>query len=267
MGLERAQVGRVSVYFASADRQHALELATLSEAAAMYFEQELEVAFPLHLAVLRPAPWFAPHEGGDLEPYGIPWCWVPESLMAIPASLTEGVLILGPDQAADLRRVRFVMLHEFGHLAAKQYLHPQSGQPYSAVWWFEELVATYFAYAFVEQHDSEWAAAAQSEWADFVEANALPSASLDWSSLFGLAPEEFAATYAWYQNLLNLRAAELYDEHALAFLRGLRDRLDWRLPASWTTESLLPHLEELAPGFDAWARGLERGEYIGQDLR
>jgi hypothetical protein len=47
------------------------------------------------------------------------------------------------------RRVDFVTLHEFGHLGAKQYLHPASTHEELRIPWFEELVATYFAYAFV----------------------------------------------------------------------------------------------------------------------
>lgn len=256
LGLETTQVGRVTAHFAAADREHAHALATLSEAAAGFYARELGGSFPLSLAVLAPEQWFDPYPGGEFMPYGMPWGWVEDSLMTGPASLSQGVLIVGPDQDANLRRVRFVLLHEFGHLAGKRYLHPASSHPYSSVRWFEELVATYFAYAFVHAHDPAWAKASRGERAAFVAGSQPSVVSLDWSFMRELAPEEFGWTYAWYQNLLNLRAAELHEEHGLAFLIRLRDELPWETSDEWTTETLMPHLERVAPGFRAWADGL-----------
>lgn len=263
LGLDTMQVGRVTVYFDATDRERAEQLASLSEANAAYYEDELGVSFPLHLAVLSPEHWFNPYEGGELEPYGMPWGWVPEQLMTVPASLDEGVLIFGPDELANRRRVQFVLLHEFGHLASKQYFHPTSNRDYSSVRWFEELLATYWAYAFVRSHDPEWARKIQGEWVDFVAAYTPPVLSLDWgwNVMDGLPPEEWARLFAWYQNLLNLRVAELYEEHGVGFLRAVKDQLAWEDGGDWTTASLLPALEEIAPGFVAWADGLQRGEY------
>jgi hypothetical protein len=72
------------------------------------------------------------------------------------------------------------------------------------------------------------------------------------------SPVEFARTYAWYQNLLNLQAAALYDEHGLDFLRRIRDGLDWQNAADWTTDQLVPILDDIASGFQSWASALER---------
>lgn len=168
-GLDSALVGRVTVYFAPADRAHATEMAALLERAAAYFRDEFGRGFPLHLAVLAPTTWFDPYAGDFPAPYGMPWGWIPQSLIAVPASLNEGILIDGADEAANLRRVRFVMLHEYGHLAAKAYLHPQGEQLWSSVRWFEEMVATYFAYAFLAQSDPEWARTGRQEWAAFIQ--------------------------------------------------------------------------------------------------
>ena len=86
LGLDTVKIGRVTVHFAPADRAYARQLAALSEAAAAYFEHELGVSFPLRLAVLSPEDWFSPY-GGDSMPYGMPWAWVGDLLMAAPASL------------------------------------------------------------------------------------------------------------------------------------------------------------------------------------
>jgi hypothetical protein len=260
LGLDSADVGGIRVRYAPSDREHALQLAALCEEVVSYFKGKFGPSFSPQLAVLRPEHWFVPYAGGEGEPYGIPWGWIPDLLIAVPASLEEGVLITGSDRSANLRRVRFVMLHEFGHLASKQLLHPESGHPYSSVRWFDELIATYFAYAFVRASDPDWARRAQDEWQSAVKEFTPPVVSLDWSHFRDLSPAEFARTYAWYQNLLNLYAATLYEQHGLDFLRSVRDRLDWQNAANWTTDGLIPVLDGIAPGFQAWASALGRME-------
>lgn len=261
LGLDSAQVGQVSAYFAGEDREFATELAVLSAAATTFFEAEFKSTFPLNLAVLRPDAWFVPYDGGDFEPYGIPWAWIPSSLVTVPASRTEGALIQGPDETADVRRISFIMLHETGHVAAKRLLHPSGGRDYSAARWFEEFLSTYFAYAYVATHDQEWARAMVREWDETVRSASPPSATLDWSQLNQLPPEEFASTYEWYQQLLGLRAAAVHANHGLAFLHAVRSVLDWDESDDWTAEFLVSRLDVMAPGFEAWAEGLGRGVY------
>ena len=257
LGLETGQVGHVTVYFASDDREHALQLAALCEAARAYFERELGASLPLHLAVLSRKDWFDPYPGGRSLPYGMPWGWVGDSLMSAHDSLDEGVLIVGDDDDANRRRVQFVLLHEFGHLASKRHLHPDDSRPYSSVRWFEEFLATYFAYAYVRAHAPEWAGTSREEWDELVQGQTPAVLSLDWGFMRGLSPGEFARTYAWYQNLLNLRAADVYDQHELEFLRAVRERLPWARSGEWTSESVLRLLEGIAPGFEAWADALK----------
>lgn len=267
LDLDTAQVGRVTAYFDSADRERAEEYAALADTAAVFFERELDLSFAFHLAVLTPEHWFDPYAGGELVPYGIPWGWVEERLVTVPASLDEGLLIRGSDDLANLRRIRFVLLHEYGHLANKQYFHPESPRPYYSIRWFEELFASYWAYAFIRSHDPGWAEAGEEMWAGVVERFTPGVLSLDWgwNVADDIPPEVWARTYAWYQNLFNLRTVKLYDEHGLDLLRAVKDRLAWEEAGSWTTESLLASLEEIAPGFVAWARDLENGHYLPRD--
>ena len=261
LGLDSSQIGRVSAHFAPEDREFATELARLSAEAVAFLEDEFESTLPVHLAVLRPDTWFVPYEGGDFEPYGIPWAWIPTSLITVPASQTEGALIQGPDRTADVRRISFIMLHEFGHIGAKKVLHPSSGREYSPARWFEEFLSTYVAYSYVAAHDAEWAQAMVREWSGMVRSASPESATLDWSQLYQLSPEEYASTYAWYQNLLGLRAAAVHAEHGLAFLHAMRSNLDWKESDGWTSEYLISVLDAMAPGFEEWADGLGRGLY------
>jgi hypothetical protein len=256
-GLETMTVGRVTALYAPDDQARARQLAELAEAAATFFERELGVAFEFRLAVLGPKHWFSPH-GAEL-PYGIPWCSVAERLMVVPASLQEGALISGPNEEADRRRVDFVTLHELGHLAAKQYFHPGSAHEEFPVLWFEELIATYFDYAYVASFDPGWAESARRDWAARVEGFTPRTLSLDWGFMRNLPADELGPTYGWYQNVLNLRVADLYEEHGLGFLPTLREKLPLDTLDDWTTESLLAHLEQIAPGFQRWADDLQRG--------
>ena len=43
-----------------------------------------------------------------------------------------------------------------------------------------------------------------------------------------LPPGKFAVTYAWFQKLLNLWVADIYEGHGLDFLRAMRDELPWK---------------------------------------
>jgi hypothetical protein len=255
LDLESERVGRVTVHFAEADRDWAAALATFTESAAGFFEGELGFSYPLNLAVLSPEHWFEASPGEEL-PYGMPWAHREESLMVAPASLEEGVLIVGPDEAADRRRVRFVLLREFGHILAKRYLHPDTSH---RQWWLEEFLSSYFAYAYIAAHDPAWAQAARSEWRGVVEASDPAAYTLDWGFMNRLPPEAFVRNYASYQNVLNLRVAKVHETHGAKFLRAARDQLSWRNGLDWSTAKLLSELEAIAPGLEGWARDLEDG--------
>ncbi len=252
LGLSAETVGRVEVYFAPEARSRALEIASVTEAAAALLESELGLAFGVRLAALGPEDWFSEFPG---VPYAIPWVSMPERLLFVPSSLEEGILVQGPDRLADQRRTDFTALHEYGHLAAKAYFREESSAPYLPVAWFEELLSTYFAYCYIGAADPEWSAAARSEWRMVVGGYTPPVVSLDWGFMNDLQGPQLAQVYAWYQLLLNLRAAELYDRHGVSFLSML-SALDWNEAENWTTNSLLPRLEELSPGFVSWAEDL-----------
>ena len=255
LGLEKMTVGRVTVHFASTDLKRANQLATLTESAAAFLEKELGTSFDLSLAVLGPVDWFSEYPG---IPYAIPWESTPDRLIMMPSSLREGLLIRGPSELDDRRRVDFVLLHEYGHLAARDYFRSDSDPEYLAsVPWFEELLATYFGYAFVYSSDSAWAEAARRDWLGEVKAFTPREVSLDWSFMSDLPGPEIARTYGWYQVMLNLRVADIYEQRGLGFLRELKEELPWNDSHNWTTASLFPLLEKVSPGFDHWAESLQ----------
>lgn len=262
LGLDTARVGRVTAYFAPADRERALELAALAEAAAALFDRELGVSFEFGVAALAPADWFSEFPG---VPYAIPWVSMPERLLFVPSSLIEGFMVRGPTPLHDRLRIDSALLHEYGHLVEKAYLRPERDPDQLSVPWFGELLANYLAYAYIASTDPEWAEASKAMRRGVVEGSAPPVLSLDWGFMSELSPDELARTYAWYQNLLILRAAALYEAHGLCFLRSLRDRLAWEDVGGWTTASLLASLEEIAPGFEAWSEDLQNSDHLPRD--
>lgn len=252
--LDTLQAGNVTVHYPPSERARAEELANLARDASAFFERELGVSFELGVVALTPEDWFEPIPG---VPYAVPWNWVPDRLIFVPSSLAEGVLVRGRGDRTERRRiVDFIMLHEYGHLATKEYFLSGTDHDDVPISWFDELLANVFAYAFVRSTDPAWAQAGREMWAGVVESSTPATLSLDWSFMNELPPDELVRTYGWYQNMLNLRAAELYDEHGLDFLRALKSELDWDQMSDWTTASLLSALEEIAPGFRHWAESL-----------
>lgn len=248
-GLETAKVGRVTAYFAPEDRQRAVELATLTEKAATLHERELGLSFDLRLGALGSRHWFS--EFPDMS-YTIPWCDITGRAIFVPASDVK------LPENGFTRAIDFIALHEYGHIASKRYFHPASTREYGPVQWFEEFLATYFGYAYVRTAAPAWADALRREWRVNVERFTPRERSLDWRFMRQLPPEELGQTYAWYQQVLNLRVADVYDRHGLGFLRAARTRLPWATLDDWTTATLVPALEAVAPGFRSWSEGFER---------
>ncbi|HJS52899.1 MAG TPA: hypothetical protein VJ765_00105 [Chitinophagaceae bacterium] len=257
LNLEILKIEGITSYYAPSDRKRAEQLTMLSKEAATFFRQMLGLSLDLRMAALSPKQWFSPY--GNSLPYGIPWASVTERLIIVPSSTTEGALIKDSNQSFNVRMIDFVSIHEFGHIANKQFFHPSSTYEEFPVLWFEELVATYFAYTFIHSKDPQWLDSAQKAWTVTVKEFTPRVLSLDWSFMRSLPGPELAQTYGWYQLFLNLRAAELFAEHGQNFLVKLREGLPLNEMDKWTTDLLLSHLELIAPGFRKWANNLESG--------
>ena len=257
LNLEILKVEGITSYYAPSDRKRAEQLSILSKEAATFFRQMLGLSFDLRLAALSPKQWFSPY--GNTLPYGIPWASVRERLIIVPSSASEGAFLKDSNLSFGERMIDFVSIHEFGHIANKQFFHPASTLEEFPVHWFEELVATYFAYTFIHSKDPQWLDSAQKIWTLSVKKFTPRVLSLDWSFMRSLPGPELGQTYAWYQLFLNLRAAELFAEHGQNFLVKLKAGLPLNELSNWTTDLLLSHLELIAPGFRKWANNLESG--------
>lgn len=256
LGLESGQIGRVTYFHAAPDQARAEALAVLVENAAALFDRELDLRFDVTLAALGPDDWFSEFPG---VPYAVPWASISERLLVLPSSLTEGVLLVGPTEVANRRRVDFVALHEYGHVAAKEYFRRDAAEPYVPVAWFEELLATYFAYAYVAEVDEDWAEAEHAEWEIQLRSYTPPVLSLDWRFMDALRGPELSRVYGWYQFLLNKQAAALYERHGLTLLPRLKAMLPWESAPTCAAEALLRDLDTVTPKLAEWA------ESFGED--
>ena len=114
-------------------------------------------------------------------------------------------------------------------------------------------MATYVAYCYVAASDEQWARSARQEWNAEVERYTPRQLTLDWGFMRTLPPDELAQTYAWYQYTLNLRAAAVHPQQGTGFLQKMKTTLPLHDLSNWSSESLLEGLEQIAPGFRAWA--------------
>lgn len=259
LGLTTSRTGRLTTWFAPKDQARAAELARLVASAAGHFERELGLSLDLRMAALPEGRWLSYNDREEGSPFTIPWGSVEEQFIIVPAS---GARLPGTGFP---RAIDFIALHEYGHTASEKYFASGQITGYGDVLWFWELLATYFGYAFVAQSDPAWADSLRHAWRGILAEFTPREITLDWAFMRELPPEELGPTYGWYQTLLNLRVAELHDEHGLAFLQRLKGGLDWDQSGEWTNETLLPRLEKLSPGFLGWASDLT-GELLSSPV-
>jgi hypothetical protein len=258
-------LGRTTVQYSAGHERRARQLAELVVNASRLFEDSLGLTFEVHVGVLAPSDWISFPLSPD-EPYGMPWAWPRERLVVIPATLDQGLLIRDPaDTAYNANLLDFIALHEFGHLCNREYLYPAGDRDWSSVGWFEELMASYFAYAFLSHHDADQARFVSDFSNETVSATVPRLTSLDrMHHVFDeLEIQDAVANYAWYQSKLNLKAVAVHEEYGLDFVARFKRTLPWDDVKSWTTERLLTHLERTAPGFQAWAADFENTDTNG----
>ena len=215
LGLQSASMGAVTLYSTPGHESWAEEIVEMSSGAVAVFGDSLGLTFDFSVAVLTPPQWRTWFIDGDEvawvnDQYGMPWAWPPDRLLAVPATLDEGLVIRDPsDVEGNRRQLRFIALHELGHISAREFFHPTSQYRWSPVGWFEEFLATYFAVA-IASLDEEIAEFVVRFSEDLVETTDPAFTNLDlMHQVFGrLPPPQAAANYGWYQAVINLKAVE-----------------------------------------------------------
>lgn len=214
------------------------------------------------LAILNPEHWSAI----TAMPYGLPnidFTGWPHFVAVLPADNDRG---LTADyfrkrelttQREVQRAVDVIGFHEFGHGLAVQYLYVLApGLADLTLRWFDEFMATYIGQGYL------WHTEGMN--ADPIRPELVADVAPQYTTLSGfdehyqelMTPEGFE-TLGWYQVQFAQRGREVFEKHGLEFIRRVRNQLPWDRYGNWSTEQLLAWLEEIEPGFVAWAAGLE----------
>lgn len=260
LDVDRLEDGPVTVLYSAHEEQGggageaaARRVAARFRDAAEFFIDRLGGDFGVTLALLSPRDW---HQVGGAR-HAVPWHSRPDRLVVVPVRADIGLLQTGRDSARTRRVLDIVALHQLGHIVTAAYYEPAGfREPRPPVLWFDELLASYVAEAYMRAREPELAEFAE-ELAEDVTRRTTPRFSGlrqydEYHDAFLESPIG-ANTLGWYQNAFNREAARLYRRHGTELLGRIREELPWRLIESWTTDDLLEWMEALSPGFRAWA--------------
>ncbi|MEJ7623289.1 MAG: hypothetical protein WKF34_04805 [Pyrinomonadaceae bacterium] len=234
-----------------------------------FYKDKLNVNIDLNVAILTKEQW----EQATQIPYDLPFVSDPPYVVFLPATYGDGVLTAGSKSSklsvppAFIQRLRamgytyekgqrenfdFISLHELGHVICERISIAEfPGKPNK---WLNEFTATYVAYAYLRAKRPKLALLARifAEHQLAVMAKQKYSSLEDFEKLYSnVGPEN----YGWYQSKFIQRAAQVYDTEGLSFIEELRK---FPPPGGKTlpVDTVLANLEEVAPGFIAWAKTL-----------
>jgi hypothetical protein len=265
------QPGEIPVYYSACCRERALEVQTALEDGLRFYKEKLGIHLDLVAAVLDKNDWnriLEQRPNHLVPPYGM--TYVPFDVAFIPADdggvITQGLLADKIHETAETRRLldsvhlgydeasrRFIMhpiLHELGHKLIYQYGIAPPRQEGS--WWVDEMLASYFAYAYERSR--------RPETATIVEAMTnLSSGDLKYTSLNDFpktAPLLMAgdsSNMTWYQRQFEARLVAVYAKEGLDFLARVKETFPAGAKNDLSPAEVLAKLELICPGFQAWA--------------
>lgn len=265
------QPGEIPAYYSACCKNRALEVQAALEDGLHFYNEKLGIHLDLVVAVLDKKDWnriLDQRPDHIVPPYGM--TYVPFDVAFIPADddgvITRGLLAEKTHETAETRRLlesvhlgfdeaarRFIMhpiLHELGHRLVIQYgIAPpmQNGS-----WWVDEMLASYFAYAYEKSR--------RPETATIVEAMTnLSSENLKYTSLddfpktVPLLMAGDSSNMTWYQRQFEARLASVYEKEGLDFLPRVKAMFPAGSKDDLSPAEVLAKLELVCPGFQAWA--------------
>lgn len=265
------QPGEIPVYYSACCRGRALQVQAALEDGLRFYKEKLGIQLDLVAAVLDKNDWnriLDQRPDHIVPPYGM--TYVPFDVAFIPADddgvITQGLLAEKTHETPETRRLlksvhlgfdeaarRFIMhpiLHELGHRLVIQYgIAPpmQNGS-----WWVDEMLASYFAYAYEKSR--------RPETATIVEAMTnLSSEDLKYTSLddfpktVPLLMAGDSSNMTWYQRQFEARLASVYAKEGLDFLPRVKETFPAGAKDDLSPAEVLAKLELICPGFQAWA--------------
>lgn len=259
--------GPLPTWHADDATERARALQRLIDGARLHYERTLGIELPLTLAVLTRAQW---QPLITWQPYGIPGIAGRPAVIFMPADdsglAAEDALALQPQVAAPTLRaladagfsyeqaarryVDLVGLHELGHAAVHATgIHPRSR-------WLDELLATFFAYAYLRDRQPALAVLWEGVLQAYVDAVDPRHTRLDdFDRLyFGVG----ARNYVWYQAQFQRLVRQAYEAHGWRWALEVRAQFGLPSAAPLAADAVLQRLEATLPGVRAWATSFEK---------
>ncbi len=266
LGLDSTRAG-VTLYYSEGYKARGEMISEAVENARLFYLDSLGIDVSLKVALLDTADFTRVSPG---NPYGLPF--INDGVIMLPADTSLGAVKsmfapFGDKASAEVisnlndigftyaaavnHMVDLIGLHEIGHAQAWAYqLDPRQK-------WFSELMASYFAYAYLKAREPRMAVLWDNITRAGFEEYHPENTSLDvFNELYvGVG----VGNYAWYQSAFQERIREIYPKMGLNFIRQVHERLADPSFQPETAMELLEVFEEVAPGFIEWANSLEEG--------
>lgn len=122
--------------------------------------------------------------------------------------------------------------------------------------WLNEMIASYFAYAFEKEQRPELAiivASVAQMSSDHLTYTALP----DFPKAASLVQSGDSSNFIWYQHQLESQIVEVYAKRGLGFLSELKAAFPAGSTGQMTFEEAITRLDKISPGFKTWAARLQ----------
>ena len=267
--------GRIQTYYSEGMEKRASELKTLLERASVPLGDSLNLEINLILAALGPKEWAqvldktyglptlrtgACKRGGSNFPEPKYVAIVPGGIdgplyndwIALKDSLSPKTLQklkeagVGFEQGGKLM-IDFVALHELGHayhlkFGIKNYVN-----------FFSEFMANYVAYAFLrsteERLDKKVLAVLS---ANIETITPVHSSFVKWENF---RSSEHPPTEAWYNSVITLKAAEIYEQRGFEFLNTIQKAFP-EAEGQLNTENIIARMDIIHPGILKWSEGI-----------
>ncbi|HET6632941.1 MAG TPA: alpha/beta hydrolase [Rhodanobacteraceae bacterium] len=250
--------GDIVVHYSTGYARRAAAVRPLISEMMRFYKAKLGIEDTMSVAVLDADDWKQALQGH--LPYGLPFVTDTPHMAFLPAT-ADGVITQGairfsrkasPATLAEIRATGYgvedgalkftdlIGLHELGHVLSRSYgIDPRQR-------WLGEFVASYFAYAFLEQTHPRLARLFVAMASDVYRDAATPqhTSLADFEELYvGLGPDN----YGWYQGRFLKEGAAIYAHRKLALLKEMKSAA-----LSPDTAEALQQLARIDTEFATW---------------
>lgn len=257
--------GKITVYYATGYEKRAAEVRPLVEEMMAFYEKKLALKQDFTVAILTKEQW---KEHIPMLPFGLPF--VKENVAFLPATndgvVTAGAIALKTSASpATLEKIKqsgydfdtgamkftdLIGLHELGHVYTLAYgIKPPNR-------WFNEFLASYFAYAFLREKHPKLARLMQAMATD-VYADGVKPKYTSFADFERLYSGVGIANYGWYQGKFVEKGSQIYDAKKLTFLADVKKAFPLDEKEKVTPEVTLERLEKISPGITEWSKSLK----------